>query len=107
MILERLGSIIQGQQDSVDSNVLYTVGFESRHFARVRGVMSAITRPASVASLISKYNFQEKLFFSEWTLILCVCIDSNCIKLQIKSITVLYQVVCLFDALISMGNKES
>lgn len=65
MILERLGSIIQGQQDSVDSNVLYTVGFESRHFARVRGVMSAITRPASVASLIAKYNFQEKLFFSE------------------------------------------
>lgn len=78
MILERLGSIIQGQQDSVDSDVLYTVGFESRHFARVRGVMSAITRPASVASLIAKYNFQEKLFFSESILILCVCIYIHC-----------------------------
>ncbi|XP_068237090.1 E3 UFM1-protein ligase 1 [Palaemon carinicauda] len=64
IVVRRLGTIIQGQMDSQDTSVIYTEAFVTRHRAHVRGVLSAITRPTQVASLLSQHGFQETLFFS-------------------------------------------
>ena len=78
----RLGSIIEGFKDDHDpkvhfiskvslmyvldhdSKVLLTTSHVARNRARIRGVLSAITVPTSVSSIINKFGFQEKLFFS-------------------------------------------
>ena len=61
---ERLGSIIEGFKDDNDPKVLLTTSHVARNRARIRGVLSAITVPTSVSSIISKFGFSEKLFFS-------------------------------------------
>ena len=63
-IHERLGSIIEGFKDDHDPKVLLTTSHVARNRARVRGVLSAVTVPTTVSSIISKFGFQEKLFFS-------------------------------------------
>lgn len=64
IVVRRLGTVIQGQLDSNDSSVLFTEAFVARHRAHVRGVLSGITRPTQVVSLLSQHGFQETLFFS-------------------------------------------
>lgn len=61
---DRLGSIIEGFKDENDPKVLLTPGHVARNRARVRGVLSAVTVPTTVASIVSRFGFQEKLFFS-------------------------------------------
>ncbi|XP_028393266.1 E3 UFM1-protein ligase 1 homolog [Dendronephthya gigantea] len=61
-IEDRLGSIIHGKLDRLERGVLFTDAFIARHTSRIRGVLSAITRPTSLSSLIIQYDFQEKLF---------------------------------------------
>nr|XP_053638531.1 E3 UFM1-protein ligase 1-like [Cherax quadricarinatus] len=64
-IVDRLGSVIQGQQDTHDRTVIFTDAFVARNKAHVRGVLCAITRPTQVASIIMQHGFQQTLFFSE------------------------------------------
>ncbi|CAL4111274.1 unnamed protein product, partial [Meganyctiphanes norvegica] len=64
VIVARLGIIIQGQQDDYDSRTIFTDAFVARHRARVRGALSAITRPTPVSGIIQQYGFKERLFFS-------------------------------------------
>jgi len=61
---DRLGSIIEGFKDETDPKVLLTTSHVARNRARIRGVLSAITVPTTVSSIISRFGFQEKLFFS-------------------------------------------
>lgn len=63
-IEDRLGSLIHGKLDRLERGVLYTDAFIARHTARIRGVLSAVTRPTSLSNLLNQYDFQEKLFFS-------------------------------------------
>ena len=63
-IHERLGSIIEGFKDETDPKVLLTTSHVARNRARIRGVLSAVTVPTTVSSIISKFGFQEKLFFT-------------------------------------------
>jgi len=60
----RLGSIIEGFKDDTDPKVLLTPGHVARVRAKVRGVLSGVTVPTTTASIISRFGFQEKLFFS-------------------------------------------
>ena len=60
----RLGSIIEGFKDDHDPKVLLTTNYVARNRARIRGVLSAVTVPTSVSSIIARFGFQEKLFFS-------------------------------------------
>jgi len=60
----RLGSIIEGFKDEHDPKILLTTGFVARNRARIRGALSAVTVPTSVSSIVTKYGFNEKLFFS-------------------------------------------
>ncbi|XP_063605952.1 E3 UFM1-protein ligase 1-like [Penaeus indicus] len=63
-IVERLGSIIQGQQDTEDQNLFFNDAFLVRHQAHVRGVLSAITKPTKVSTIINQHGLQERLFFN-------------------------------------------
>jgi len=60
----RLGSIIEGFKDDHDPKVLLTPSHVARNRARVRGVLSGVTVPTSISSIITKHGFNEKLFFS-------------------------------------------
>jgi len=64
-IVSRLGTIIQGQQDKNNHQTFFTEGFLSRNKARIRGALSAITVPTSIASIISQNKFPERLFFGK------------------------------------------
>ncbi|KAH3737385.1 hypothetical protein DPMN_043977 [Dreissena polymorpha] len=43
-LLSRLGTIVKGQVDSYDKNVIFTDAFIARMRAQIRGAFSAITR---------------------------------------------------------------
>ncbi|XP_040581791.1 E3 UFM1-protein ligase 1 [Lepeophtheirus salmonis] len=61
---KRIGSIIEGFKDEENQKNILTMSYVLRQKARVRGVLSAITVPTGVASLIQKFDFSEELFFS-------------------------------------------
>ena len=60
IIEARLGSIVQAK---LAAGVLYTSAYVSRHSARVRGVLSALLRPTSLAQLVREHGFNESLFY--------------------------------------------
>ncbi|KAG0725427.1 E3 UFM1-protein ligase 1 [Chionoecetes opilio] len=64
VIVERLGTLIQGQQDTSDPTVIFTDAFVARNKAHIRGVLSAITRPTQVSVILAQHGFQQRLFFS-------------------------------------------
>lgn len=70
VIVERLGTIIQGQQDTSDPTVIFTDAFVARNKAHIRGVLSAITRPTQVSLILAQHGFQERLFFSLYLVVL-------------------------------------
>jgi len=61
---KRIGSIIEGFKDESDPKVIMTSSHIARNRAKIRGVLSGITVPTSCSSIISRFGFQEKLFFS-------------------------------------------
>jgi hypothetical protein len=62
-IRNRLGTIIQGQQDKYDHHVFFTEGYLARNRARIRGALSAVTVPTSVSTIVAQNKFPERLFF--------------------------------------------
>lgn len=63
MLRERLGTIIQGQTDPVDPQLVFTQAFIARHKARIKGALIAATKPTQLANVIHRYGLQERLFF--------------------------------------------
>ena len=60
LVEPRLGTVIQAK---LSSGSLYTSAYVARHAAKVRGVLTAVTRPVSLPQLIKDYGFTEGLFF--------------------------------------------
>lgn len=62
----RLGKIIHGRQDDQDPSLIYTETFVRRNTARIRGILSAITKPTPINPILSKFSnrIPEKLFFN-------------------------------------------
>ncbi|XP_062605346.1 E3 UFM1-protein ligase 1-like isoform X2 [Saccostrea cucullata] len=63
-IRDRVGKIIKGKLDSQDRDVIYTGAFITRMKGQIRGALSAVTRPTTVAMVMQRYGFQERLFFN-------------------------------------------
>lgn len=61
---ERVGQIILGHVDTYDRDVIFTDSFITRMKAQIRGAFSAITRPTVIQAVMSRYSFQERLFYS-------------------------------------------
>lgn len=63
---KRLGRLIHGRQDDQDPTLIYTETFVRRNTARVRGILSGVTKPTPINPIISKFSnkIPEKLFFN-------------------------------------------
>jgi len=66
-IERRIGKIIHGKQDADDPSLIYTETFVRRNTARIRGILSAITKPTPINQILVKFgsNVPEKLFFGK------------------------------------------
>eukprot|EP00126_Sphaerothecum_destruens_P012721 Sdes_comp21791_c0_seq1m20356 len=58
-IQDRIGALIHGFLDPNSRGTLYTHAFLTRHAAKVRGIFSALTRPALVSHLVAAHSLQE------------------------------------------------
>ena len=63
-ITKRLGKFIEGFQDEHDPKVILTPAYMSRYKARIRGVLSAISVPTSVSTIVKEFNFDGRMFFN-------------------------------------------
>ncbi|ELU03598.1 hypothetical protein CAPTEDRAFT_148455 [Capitella teleta] len=62
-IFARLGKIIKGQVDAQDRNIIFTRAFVARRQAKIRGALSALTKPVTLMSIMNSLNIQENMFF--------------------------------------------
>ena len=56
LVEPRLGTVVDAK---LSGSTLYTTGYVARHGARVRGVLSAVLRPAALPQLIREHGFNE------------------------------------------------
>ncbi|XP_017883962.1 E3 UFM1-protein ligase 1 homolog [Ceratina calcarata] len=64
LIERELGKIICGKQDTQNSRVFYTESFIARNKAKIRGALSAITKPTPLSAILGQCSISERIFFS-------------------------------------------
>lgn len=63
VIEKELGKIIHATQDSQDPKVFYTESFITRNKTKVRGALSAITKPTPLSAILGQCGVPERIFF--------------------------------------------
>lgn len=63
VIEKELGKTVEGRQDKQDPRVFYTEGFIARNRAKIRGALSAITKPTPVVAILGQCKVPERIFF--------------------------------------------
>lgn len=63
LIEKELGKSILGKQDSQDPHIFYNQGYIARNEAKIRGALSAITKPTPISAILGQCSVQERLFF--------------------------------------------
>ncbi|CAG5136377.1 unnamed protein product [Candidula unifasciata] len=63
VIDQYLGTLIKGQVDNYDKDVVFTDGFVSRMKAQIKGAFTAVTIPTTVGPIRQFIGCQEHLFF--------------------------------------------
>ena len=61
---KNLGKIIKGRQDANNPRVFFTQAYIQRCKAKIRGALTAITKPTNVAVILQQIQVQEKIFHS-------------------------------------------
>lgn len=61
-----LGTTILGVRDPSERRTIFTDSYVNQYKARLRGILSSLTRPTTISSIISKYKLPEKI---SWTVI--------------------------------------
>ena len=69
LIEKELGKIVFGKQDPQDPRIFYTEGFVARNKAKVRGALSAITKPTPISAILGQCAVPERVFFCEFSLL--------------------------------------
>ncbi|XP_017797542.1 PREDICTED: E3 UFM1-protein ligase 1 homolog [Habropoda laboriosa] len=64
LIEKELGKTIYGKQDTQDFRVFYTESFIARNKAKVRGALSAVTKPTPLSAILGQCSVSERIFFS-------------------------------------------
>ena len=59
IISSRLGSIIKGSRNRRDPKIIETDSYTNSYRCKIRGVLSAITKPTSLPSLVTRYSFPQ------------------------------------------------
>ena len=67
LIEKELEKTIFGKQDSQDPRIFYTPGFVARNKAKVRGALSAITKPTPLSAILGQCAVPERIFFCKLT----------------------------------------
>lgn len=62
LVLSRLGTTIQGVQDVNDTRTFFTEAYLNQYKYRIRGILSAATRPVPLSQIINRYRFPDKIF---------------------------------------------
>jgi len=69
VVEKELGKIIQATQDSQDSKIFYTESFIARNKAKIRGALSAITKPTPLSAILGQCGVLERIFFCKYKII--------------------------------------
>ncbi|XP_020295465.1 E3 UFM1-protein ligase 1 homolog [Pseudomyrmex gracilis] len=64
VIEKELGRIIHATQDTQDLKVFYTESFVARNRAKLKGALSAITKPTPLSTILGQCGVSERIFFS-------------------------------------------
>lgn len=64
VVEKELGKIIQATQDSQDPKIFYTESFIARNKAKIKGALSAITRPTPLSAILGQCGVPDRIFFS-------------------------------------------
>ncbi|XP_014215806.1 E3 UFM1-protein ligase 1 homolog [Copidosoma floridanum] len=64
LIEKELGKTIFGKQDSQDPRIIYNQGYIARNEAKIRGALSAITKPTPISAILGQCTVPERIFFS-------------------------------------------
>ncbi|XP_012221888.1 E3 UFM1-protein ligase 1 homolog [Linepithema humile] len=64
VIEKELGKIIHATQDSQDPKLFYTESFITRNKTKIRGALSAITKPTPLSAILGQCGVPERIFFS-------------------------------------------
>ncbi|KYM99511.1 PREDICTED: E3 UFM1-protein ligase 1 homolog [Cyphomyrmex costatus] len=64
VIEKELGKIIHATQDSQDRKIFYTESFIARNKAKIKGALSAITKPTPLSAILGQCGVLERIFFS-------------------------------------------
>lgn len=59
-----LRTVINAKQDTKDNRFFFTRGYISRSKAKLRGALTAITRPTSVTAILAQAGVKERIFYS-------------------------------------------
>ncbi|CAB0028617.1 unnamed protein product [Trichogramma brassicae] len=63
-IEKELGKTIFGKQDSQDPKIIYNQEYIARNEAKIRGALSALTRPTPISAILGQCAVPERIFFS-------------------------------------------
>lgn len=66
VIEKELGRTIQGKQDSQDARMFYNESYIARNEAKIRGALSAITKPTPLSAILGQCAVPERIFFCEF-----------------------------------------
>jgi len=70
VVEKELGKIIHATQDSQDSKIFYTESFITRNKAKIKGALSAVTKPTPLSAILGQCGVSERIFF-------CKCKNSD------------------------------
>lgn len=64
VVEKELGKIIHATQDSQDPKIFYTGSFVAKNRAKIRGALSAVTKPTPLSAILGQCGVPERIFFS-------------------------------------------
>lgn len=69
VVEKELGKIIHATQDSQDPKVFYTESFIATNRAKIRGALSAITKPTPLSAILGQCAIPERIFFCKYYIV--------------------------------------
>ncbi|XP_011704580.1 PREDICTED: E3 UFM1-protein ligase 1 homolog [Wasmannia auropunctata] len=64
VVEKELGKIIHATQDSQDPKIFYTESFIAKNKAKIKGALSAVTKPTPLSAILGQCGVPERIFFS-------------------------------------------
>ena len=80
VIEKELGKTILGKQDTQDLRIFYNQSYIARNEGKIRGALSAITKPTPISAILGQCAVQERIFFCKLIFIIYIhCLYCLCL----------------------------